>query len=88
MVCSQSSTDGPVGSLAVNGSLTTWAAENTTREASFAIEVGAIGVDDNATFTEEDEFCVNDTDPDGTYDEEEDAVLNGCGFEVDDEDDD
>ncbi len=24
------------------------------------IEVGAIGVDDNATFTEEDGFCVNE----------------------------
>jgi hypothetical protein len=26
------------------------------------IEVGAIGVDDNATFTEEDGFCVNEDD--------------------------
>ena len=25
------------------------------------IEVGAIGVDDNATFTEEDGFCINPT---------------------------
>ena len=48
------------------------------------VEVGAIGVDDNATFTEEDEYCVNDTDPE---DADEDG-LNGCGFEVDDEDDD
>ena len=52
------------------------------------VEVGAIGVDDNATFTEEDEFCVNDTDPEGTYDPDEDAVLNGCGFEVEDEEED
>lgn len=45
------------------------------------VEVGAIGVDDNATFTEEDEYCVNDTDPD---DADEDG-LNGCGFEVEDD---
>lgn len=45
------------------------------------VEVGAIGVDDNATFTEEDEFCVNDTDPE---DADEDG-LNGCGFEVEDD---
>ena len=51
------------------------------------VEVGAIGVDDNATFTEEDEFCVNDTDPMGSYDADEDAFLNGCGFEVDVDDD-
>ena len=51
------------------------------------VEVGAIGVDDNATFTEEDEFCVNDTDPAGTWDEEEEAFLNGCGFEVEEDDD-
>ena len=49
------------------------------------VEVGAIGEDDNATFTETDEICLNDTDPLGTYDEDEDAVLNGCGFEVDDD---
>ena len=47
------------------------------------VEVGAIGVDDNATFSEEDEFCVNDTDPE---DSDGDG-LNGCGFEVDDDDD-
>ncbi len=52
------------------------------------VEVGAIGVDDNATFTEIDEICINDTDPLGTYDAEEDALLNGCGFEVDTDDDD
>ena len=50
------------------------------------MEIGAIGFDDNATFSEEDEICLNDTDPDGTYDEDEDAVLNGCGFEVEVED--
>jgi hypothetical protein len=33
------------------------------------IEVGAIGIDDNATFSEEDEFCVNETEE------------NGCGFD-------
>ena len=47
------------------------------------IEVGAIGKDDNATFTEEDEICLNDTDPEGTWDDDEEAFLNGCGFEVD-----
>jgi hypothetical protein len=46
------------------------------------MEVGAIGVDDNATFTEEDEICLNDTDP---FDDDDDG-LNGCGFEVDEED--
>ena len=45
------------------------------------VEVGAIGVDDNATFSEEDEFCVNDTDPE---DSDGDG-LNGCGFEVEDD---
>ena len=43
------------------------------------IEVGAIGFDDNATFSETDEICVNENDPD-----EEDDV-DGCGFEIDDE---
>lgn len=52
------------------------------------VEVGAIGYDDNATFSETDEICLNDTDPEGAYDEDEDAVLNGCGFEVEEEDDD
>jgi len=52
------------------------------------IEVGAIGADDNATFTEVDEICLNDEDPDGTWDDEEEALLNGCGFEVEDEEDD
>ena len=51
------------------------------------IEVGAIGADDNATFSEEDEICLNDEDPDGTWDDEEEAILNGCGFEVGEEDD-
>lgn len=36
------------------------------------IEVGAIGFDDNATFTEEGDICVNETEPDGCgFDEEE-----------------
>ena len=51
------------------------------------VEVGAIGFDDNATFAEEGDICLNDTDPEGTYDEEEEAVLNGCGFEVEEDDD-
>lgn len=37
------------------------------------IEVGAIGFDDNATFTEEGDICVNET------------VENGCGFDEDEE---
>lgn len=37
------------------------------------IEVGAIGFDDNATFTEEGDICVNETEE------------NGCGFDEDDE---
>ena len=37
------------------------------------IEVGAIGFDDNATFTEEGDICVNETEEDGCgFDEEED----------------
>ena len=36
------------------------------------IEVGAIGLDDNATFSEEDEICVNKTEE------------NGCGFDEED----
>jgi hypothetical protein len=52
------------------------------------IEVGAIGEDDNATFSEEDEICLNDEDPDGTWDDDEEAFLNGCGFEVEADDDD
>jgi hypothetical protein len=43
------------------------------------IEVGAIGFDDNATFTEIDEICVNENDPD------EDDDVDGCGFEIEDE---
>jgi hypothetical protein len=39
------------------------------------IEVGAIGFDDNATFTEEGDICVNETEE------------NGCGFDDDDEED-
>lgn len=51
------------------------------------IEVGAIGADDNATFSEEDEICLNDEDPEGSWDDEEEAVVNGCGFEVEEDDD-
>ena len=39
------------------------------------IEVGAIGFDDNATFTEEGDICVNETEEDG------------CGFDDEDEED-
>ena len=49
------------------------------------VEVGAIGGEDNGTFTETDEICLNDTDPEGGGDcEEEGTDCNGCGFEVDD----
>ena len=37
------------------------------------IEVGAIGFDDNATFSEEGDICVNETEE------------NGCGFDDDDD---
>jgi hypothetical protein len=37
------------------------------------VEVGAIGFDDNATFTETDEICVNETEE------------NGCGFDEEEE---
>lgn len=47
-------------------------------------EVGAIGIDDNATFTETDEICLNDTDP---KDKNNDG-LDGCGFEIEEDDDD
>ncbi len=47
-------------------------------------EVGAIGFDDNATFTEVDEICLNDTDP---KDKDKDG-LDGCGFEIEEDDDD
>lgn len=40
------------------------------------IEVGAIGFDDNATFTEEGDICVNETED------------NGCGFDEDEEEED
>ncbi|MDA0706535.1 MAG: hypothetical protein O2805_07940 [Proteobacteria bacterium] len=46
------------------------------------IEIGAIGFNDNATFTEIDEICANENDPD------EDDDLDGCGFEIEIEDDD
>lgn len=46
------------------------------------VEVGAIGFDDNATFTETDEICVNENDPD------EEDNYDGCGFEIEEEEDD
>ena len=46
------------------------------------IEIGAIGFDDNATFTEIDEICINESDDDPN------DGLDGCGFETDDDDDD
>ena len=45
------------------------------------IEIGAIGFDDNATFTEVDEICVNEADSNPNDD------LDGCGFEADGDDD-
>lgn len=45
------------------------------------IEVGAIGFDDNATFTEIDEICVNESDADPNDD------VDGCGFEIEADDD-
>lgn len=45
------------------------------------VEVGAIGFDDNATFTEIDEICANENDPDETDD------VDGCGFEIEEDDD-
>ena len=46
------------------------------------IEIGAIGFDDNATFSEEGDLCANEND------ENEEDELDGCGFEIEDEDDD
>lgn len=46
------------------------------------VEVGAISYDDNATFTEIDEICVNEVDDDP------DDEFDGCGFEIEDDDDD
>ena len=47
------------------------------------VEVGAITTTDNATFTEEGDWCVNDTFPEGgIYDEDEEAFLDGCGEEI------
>lgn len=43
------------------------------------VEVGAIGVDDNATFTEEEDICLNEDDP-NEFDD-----VDGCGFEVEEE---
>ncbi len=60
------------------------------------VEVGAIGFDDNATFAEEGDICLNDDDPEGTPgldpdpeegEEPEEVLLNGCGFVVEEEDD-
>ena len=55
------------------------------------IEIGAIGAGENATFTEIDEICLNDTNPAGSLapdpeDPEEEILLNGCEFEVEEED--
>ena len=44
------------------------------------IEVGAIGGEDNATFTEIFDICVNEDDPDETDD------VDGCGFEIEEDD--
>jgi hypothetical protein len=46
------------------------------------VEIGAIGYDDNATFTEIDEICVNEDD------ENEDDDVDGCGFEIEDDEED
>ena len=46
------------------------------------VEVGAIGFDDNATFTEIGDICVNEVDEDPEDD------VDGCGFEIEDEDED
>lgn len=46
------------------------------------VEVGAIGFDDNATFSELSDICINEND------ENEDDDLDGCGFETEEEDDD
>ncbi len=49
-------------------------------------EVGAISTTDNATFTEEGEWCINDTAPEGgIYDEEEETFVNGCGEPIEDD---
>ena len=45
------------------------------------IEIGAIGFDDNATFSEEGDSCINEND------ENEEDDLDGCGFEIEEEDD-
>jgi len=45
------------------------------------IEIGAIGIDDNATFSEEGDICLNEDDPDESDDED------GCGFGPDEDDD-
>jgi len=62
--------------------------ENTPAKA----EVGAIGLEDNATFTEIDEICLNDSlFPDdyveGVNEDGEDTLFNGCGFEVEEDGD-
>lgn len=44
------------------------------------VEVGAIGFDDNATFTEEGDICLNEDDPDEFDD------FDGCGFEIEEDD--
>lgn len=75
--------DGPVGSLTyvvrIAGDAATELTvsedylESLPENTAVKIEVGAIGIDDNATFTEADEFCVNETGENGCgFDEEED----------------
>ena len=64
--------------------------ESLPRNTPAKVEVGAIGFGDNATFTEIDEICLNDSDPDGSPGRDEDgeaALVNGCGFVVEDDDD-
>ena len=47
-----------------------------------ATAAGAITVDDNATFTEEGEWCINEVD------EDPNDEFDGCGQEIEEEDDD
>ena len=49
-------------------------------------EIGAITSTDNATFSEEGEWCVNDTAPEGgVWDEDEEEFVDGCGEPVEDD---
>ena len=49
-------------------------------------EIGAITSTDNATFTEEGEWCVNDTFPEGGMMDDEGDYVDGCGEPVEDDD--